>query len=70
MTLSTNTAITGMHELRQIKGEEVGTTVQVPNHPVARLMYYLNCVLTTVDYNGSDFKIRRISDYKYDIVIL
>lgn len=57
-------------EMRQIKGEDVGKTTDVPNHPVARLMYYLNCVLTTVGYDDSDVTIRRLSDFKYAILFI
>ncbi|CAF4112057.1 unnamed protein product [Rotaria sp. Silwood2] len=38
-----------------------GETVNVPNADIARIMYYLDCVCTVIDYNDND--IRRYRNY-------
>ena len=38
-----------------------GQTVNVPDEPVARVMYYLDCVCTVIDYDDND--IRRYRNY-------
>ena len=31
--------------------EKIGTKVQLPNNDLARLMYYLNCVFSVIQYD-------------------
>ena len=38
-----------------------GQTVEVPDTPIAKIMYYLDCVCTVIDYKDGD--IRRYRDY-------
>ncbi|UJR10676.1 hypothetical protein I4U23_014870 [Adineta vaga] len=38
-----------------------GRTVTIPDAPVAKVMYYLDCVCTVIDYN--DNNIRRYRNY-------
>ena len=38
-----------------------GTTVTVPDADIARIMYYIDCVCTVIDYNDGD--IRRYRNY-------
>jgi hypothetical protein len=38
-----------------------GRTVEVPNNDIARIMYYIDCVCTVIDYNDGD--IRRYRNY-------
>ena len=40
--------------------EKIGTKVQLPNNDLARLMYYLNCVFSVIQYDQNN----KISDYK------
>lgn len=39
------------------------TNVIVPNNDIARLMYYLDCVCSTIEYNDND--IRRFRNYNH-----
>ena len=36
--------------MKDIKVRTLGTLTNVPNNAIARLMYYLDCVLTVIDY--------------------
>ena len=47
----------------QIQIKKTGVTVTVPDDPIGRLMYYLNCVCSCVDADG-DLSIGRLRDYK------
>ena len=52
-------AILGM---KNIKVKAFGESTNVPNNAIARLMYYLDCVATVIDYND-----RTLTDYQnYD----
>lgn len=42
---------------------ETGRRVTVPDNNIAKLMYYLHCVLTTIDSNDES-EIRRFTDYQ------
>ncbi len=42
--------------------KKTGTTCTVPNSPVAKLMYYFNCVCSCVEAE-EDYEIRRLKDY-------
>ena len=37
--------------INKLKIEPVGSTVTVPNNNIAKLMYYLSCVLKVIQYN-------------------
>ena len=45
--------------MKNIKVRAFGTTTTVPNHAIARLMYYLDCVATVIDVDD-----RRLTDYQ------
>ena len=48
-----------------LKVEAIGQNVTIPNNDVAKLMYYLSCVDTVINYNEID----RLSDYEnYDLL--
>jgi len=47
----------------QIGIRKTGQTTTVPGNPKAKLMYYLNCVLSCVD-DDNDSDIRRLRDYQ------
>ena len=36
-----------------------GSTTQVPNNDIAKLMYYIDCVCTVIDYKKDSF----LTDY-------
>lgn len=38
----------------QLGVKDVSRNVNIPTNDVARLMYYLNCVCFTIDYNDND----------------
>ncbi|XP_052819021.1 uncharacterized protein LOC128244918 [Mya arenaria] len=40
-----------------------GTTCRVPNHPKAKLMYYLNCMCTVLKMEDEDADISRLRRY-------
>ena len=46
----------------QIGFERTGQTATVPDNDTAKLMYYLQCVCTTIDCNNEP-EIRRFTDY-------
>ncbi|CAF3990074.1 unnamed protein product [Rotaria sp. Silwood1] len=41
--------------------KKFGTTVNIPNADIAKIMYYLDCVCTVIEYNDND--IRRYRNY-------
>ena len=48
-----------------LKVEAIGQKVTIPNDDVAKLMYYLSCVYTVINYNEID----RLTDYEnYDLL--
>ena len=47
----------------QIEIKKTGTQTSVPDNPTAKLMYYLNCVLTCVEAD-KDSTMCRLTDYK------
>ncbi len=51
-----------MLERNQIGIKKTGAAVTVPNSPVAKLMYYFNCVCSCVEAE-EDSDIRRLKDY-------
>ena len=52
----------GLNELRV---RPIGRTVTVPNNDVARLMYYLSCVCTVINYDEDN----KFTDYQnYDLL--
>ena len=46
----------------QISVKDTTTPTTVPNDPIAKLMYYFNCVASCVELEDSDFN--RLRDYK------
>ena len=46
--------------INKLSVERIGVKVEVPNTNLARLMYYLSCVFTVIQYNESN----RLSDYQ------
>lgn len=44
--------------------ENTSTTVGVPNDPIARLMYYLNCMCTVLSLDQMDSNIMRLINYE------
>ena len=46
----------------EIKVKETGHTVTVPNDPIARLMYYFNCICSCIEPDDSP-GVRRLRDY-------
>ena len=47
----------------QIDVKKTGVTVTIPSDPIAKLMYYFDCVCACVEPDSSDM-IRRLRDYK------
>ena len=47
----------------EIQVKNTSSAATVPNDPIAKLMYYLNCISTCVEAND-DSTIRRLRDYK------
>ena len=45
----------------QINFKKTGTVVSVPNADIAKIMYYIDCVCTVIDYNDGD--IQRYRNY-------
>ena len=45
----------------KVNVESIGKTVTIPNNDIARLMYYLSCVGTVINYDNMD----TISDYEH-----
>ena len=46
--------------IANIKVKNIGITTSVPNNDLAKLMYYLACVFSVVQYDESN----KLSDYK------
>ena len=42
--------------------KKFGTTVTVPNSPIAKMSYYFNCVCTCIEAD-EDYEIRRLKNY-------
>jgi hypothetical protein len=42
----------------------IGAVVTVPDHPKARLMYYLNCMCTVLSLDEAEHNITRLTDYR------
>jgi len=40
--------------------EKTGVKAEVPNTNLARLMYYLSCIFTVIQYKESDYLITKI----------
>ena len=47
--------------VNKVRVETFGTTVTVPNDNIAKLMYYLDCVLLVIEYDGSN----KLTDYQH-----
>lgn len=47
----------------QIQVKKTGSTTTVPNTPIARLMYYFDCISSCVEADG-DYMIRRLRNYQ------
>ena len=47
----------------EIEVKKIGVTVTVPDHPIAKLMYYFSCVCSCVEAEH-DATINRLKDYK------
>ena len=41
--------------MKNVKVKAFGTEVTVPDNPYAKLLYYLNCVATVIDFHDRDF---------------
>ena len=48
--------------VNKVRVEAYGTTTTVPNDNIAKLMYYLHCVLTVIEYDGNNNK---LTDYQH-----
>ena len=42
----------------------IGAVVTVPDHPKAKLMYYLNCMCTVLSLDEAEHNITRLTDYR------
>lgn len=58
---------TNVMAIRGFDVEDISKDTNVANDDVARLMYYLYCVLTTIDEIESNATTRRLSDYRYEM---
>lgn len=47
----------------RLRNTTTGTAI-VPNVPIAKLMYYLNCICTCIEADDEDYSIGRLRDYK------
>ena len=47
--------------VNRVRFETFGTRVTVPNDNIAKLMYYLDCVLVVIEYDGSN----KLTDYQH-----
>ncbi|XP_069122517.1 uncharacterized protein [Argopecten irradians] len=48
----------------QVGVREIGESVAVPQHPVARAMYYLKCICDVLDLDDGNTNLRKFTDYK------
>lgn len=61
------TAEVNVAALRGIGVKDITEFTSVPDDDVARLMYYLHCVLYCIDAIDTNATTRRITDYRYCI---
>ena len=47
--------------INHLSVERTGIKVEVPNNNLARLMYYLSCIFTVIQYNDN----KDLSEYKH-----
>ena len=47
-------------DFNSLNVEKIGRTVNVPNNDLARLMYYLNCVASVIQYEEDN----KLTDYQ------
>ena len=47
--------------INHLSVERIGIKVEVPNNNLARLMYYLSCIFTVIQYNDN----KELSEYKH-----
>jgi hypothetical protein len=46
-----------------VEVKKTGSTVNVPNNPKAKLMYYLDCICPTLDLNETSQNLQRLRNY-------
>lgn len=46
--------------INKFQVERIGETVTVPSSPLAKLMYYISCIFTVIQYDGD----QKLTDYK------
>lgn len=61
---------TNVMAIRGFDVEDISKDTNVANDDVARLMYYLYCVLITIDEIESNATTRRLSDYRYEMSVV
>ena len=47
--------------INHLSVQRIGVSVEVPNNNLARLMYYLSCIFTVIQYDENN----QLSDYKH-----
>ena len=51
-------------DYKQLTLESTGSTTYVPENDLAKLMYYLNCVFSVIQYYEDNSVNKRLTDFK------